>query len=61
MYNRKNRLYRNYKKHRFKAEDKVRLDTFGMECQQAVEFAKLSYLKNLGNKVSNPNTSQKTY
>ena len=60
MLNRKNRLYRNYKKHRFKAEDKVRLDDFRMECQQAVEFAKLSYLKKLGNKVSNPNTSQKT-
>ena len=61
MLNRKNRLYRNYKNHRFKAEDKVRLDAFRMECQQAVEFAKLSYLKNLGNKVSDPNTSQKTY
>ena len=61
MLNRRNNLYRNYKKHRFKAEDKVRLDAFRMECQQAVEFANLSYLKKFGNKVSNPNTSQKTY
>ena len=26
-----------------------RLDTFRRECQQAVESAKLTYLKNLGN------------
>ena len=59
--NRKNRLYNNYKRHGFKADDKVRLDTFRVECQQAVETAKLSYLTNLGNKVNNPVTSQKSY
>ena len=32
-----------------------------MECQQAVESAKLTYLKNLGNKVNDPGTSQKSY
>ena len=54
---RKNRLFNNYKRH----GDKVRLDAFRIECQQAVETAKLSYLTNLANKVNNPGTSQKSY
>ena len=52
--NRKNGLFKNYKRHGYITEDKVRLDTFRIECQQAVEAAKLSYLTNLGNKVNNP-------
>ena len=61
MLNRKNRLYKNYKKHGYKAEDKKRLDTFRIECQEAVEASKVSYLKNMGNKINSPNTSQKIY
>ena len=61
LLNKKNRLYQNYKRHGYKAEDKVRLDTFRIECKQAVEMAKLSYLANLGDKLNNPNTSQKSY
>ena len=61
MLNRKNRRFRNYKRHGFKAEDKFRLDAFRIECQQAVETAKLSYLTNLGNKVNNPGISPKSY
>ena len=61
MLNRKNRLFKNYKRHGYKAEDKVRIDGFRIECQQAVETAKLSYLTNLGNKVNSPGTSQKSY
>ena len=45
--NRKNRLFKNYKKHCYKDEDKVRLDAFRTECQKVVETAKLTYLKNL--------------
>ena len=44
-----------------KVEDKVKLDTLRIECQQAVETAKLSYLRNLGNKVNDPNTSRKSH
>ena len=33
MLNRKNRLFKNYKKHRYKEEVKVRLDAFRLECQ----------------------------
>ena len=41
--------------------DNVRLDTFRIESPQTVEDAKLTYLTNLGNKVNDPNTSQKPY
>ena len=61
LLNKKNRPFKNYKKHGYKREDRDRLDTFHMECQQAVESAKLTYLKNLGNKVNGPSTSQKSY
>ena len=49
MLNRKNRLYKSYKRHGYKDEDKVRLDSFRIECQEAVNNAKLTYLTNLGN------------
>ena len=57
----KNRFFRNYKRHGYKTVDEVRLDAFRIECQQAVESAKLVYLTNLGNKINDPNTSQKSY
>ena len=61
MLNRKNRLFKNYKRHGYTPVDKVRLDNFRKECQEAVENAKLNYLTNMGNKLNNPNTSQKAY
>ena len=61
MLDRKNRLFKNYKRHRYKEEDKVRLEGFRIECQNAVETAKFSYLTNMGNKVNGPGTSQKSY
>ena len=61
MLNRKNRLYKSYKRNGYKEEDKFRLNDFRVECQQAVEMAKLTYLKNLGNKANDPHTSQKVY
>ena len=61
MLNRKNRLYNSYKRNGYKKEDKPRLNAFRVECRQAVEMAKLTYLKNLGNKANDPHTSQKVY
>ena len=61
MLNRKNRFFKNYKRHGYKPEDKIRLDNFRKECQDAVEIAKLTYLTNMGNRLNNPNTSQKSY
>ena len=46
---RKNSISKNYKKHRYKDEDKIKLDAFRTECQKVIETAKLTYLKNLGN------------
>jgi len=61
LLNKKNRLYKSYKRHGYNHEDKIRLDIFRSECFQAVAIAKLNYLTNLGNKVNNLNTSNKTY
>ena len=57
----KNRLYHNYKKHGYKEEDKIRLECFRTECKEAVEFAKLSYLSNLGSKLNEPAITNKNY
>ena len=59
--NKKNIFFKNVTRHGYKLEDKVRLDNFRKECQEAVENAKLSYLANMGKKLNNPNTSQKFY
>ena len=53
MLKRKNRLFKNYKRHGYKPEDKVRLDNFRTECQEIAEVAKLNYLTNMGDKLSN--------
>ena len=52
MLNRKNRLFKSYKRHGYIIEDKTRLDAFRIECQQTVESVKLAYLTNLGNEVN---------
>ena len=57
----KKSLFKKYKKHGYKAGEQVRLNTFRKECHEAVQSAKVAYLENLGNKLNDPNTSQKTY
>ena len=61
MLNRKNRLFRNYKRHGYKDGDRLRLDAFRAECQTAVETAKITYTRNLGNKLNGTNISPKSY
>ena len=61
LLNRKNRFFKNYKKHGYKADDKIKLESFRKECKEAVEKAKTDYLTNLGNKLNDPATSQKSY
>ena len=58
---RKDRLYRNYKSHGYKEEDKKRLESFRNECKVAIESAKLLYLNNLGSKLNNSDTTPKNY
>ena len=50
LLNRKNRFFKKYKRHGYKLEDKVTLENFRKECQDAVETAKLTYLTNMGKK-----------
>ena len=40
MLDKKNRLFKNYKRHGYKPEDKFRLDNVRKDCQEAVEVAK---------------------
>ena len=61
MIKRKNRLYKAYKNHGYRQDDKIRLDNFRIECQKAIEDAKNNYLVNLGNKLHYQHTSGKTY
>ena len=61
MVRRQQRLYKNFKRHGCKPEDKVRVDAFRDECKLAIQAAKNNYLENLGNKLVDPNTCQKSY
>ena len=61
MLNKQNRLYKNYKKHGFKPADKILVDTFRENCELSIQEAKKKYLNKLGNKLIDPNTSQKSY
>ena len=45
----------------YKVEDKNSVDNFRKECEMAINLSKEDYLKILGDKLINPNTSQKSY
>ena len=57
----KDKLYRNYKRHGYKPEDKTRLEAFRNECHEAINSAKQTYLHNLGTKLNDPDTTSKNY
>ena len=61
MLKRKNRLYKNYKRHGYRDEDKIKLQAPREECKNAVETSRLSYLTNLGKKVNDSTNSKKYY
>ena len=61
MLNKQNRLFKKFKRHGFKPCDKIRVDTFRQECESEVFKAKDIYMKNIGNKLIDPSTSQKAY
>ena len=54
-------MFKNYKRHGHKVTDKNRVDNFRKECEMAIDKSKEDYLKKLGDKLINPNTSQKSY
>ena len=57
----KDRLYKNYKKHGYRATDKIRLDNFREECKTRLEESRRIYFKNLGAKANDITTSKKVY
>ena len=61
MLNKQKRLYRNFKRHGYKPEEKIRVDLFRDECNASILKAKSDYLIKLGNDLADPSTSQKTY
>ena len=61
MLNKQNRMFKNYKKHGFKPCDKLFVDKFREDCESKIQIAKSNYLNKLGNRLVDPNTSQKSY
>ena len=59
MLNRQQRLYRNYKKHGFKPDDKSRVDVFRSKFNMAIKKAKEGYLKKLGDKLADPKLAKR--
>ena len=59
--NRKNRLYKQYVKRGHKEEDKIQLENLRTDCKASIEKAKQDYLCNLGRKLNDPSTNQKSY
>ena len=53
-----NRPYKNYKRHGYREEDRIRLETSREECKIKVEYSKFSYLANLGRKINDTSTTK---
>ena len=58
---RQNRMFKNFKRHGYRNEDKIRVENFRKECNLAVQAVKDKYLEGLGRKLTDPRTSQKLY
>ena len=58
---RKDKHYRNYKKHGYREEDKATLETLRNECKESIETAKKSYLEKLANSLNDSDTTHKSY
>ena len=57
----KDKIYRNYKKHGYKEEDKTRLDAIRTQCNESISAAKLTYLDNLGKDLHDSKSTSKNY
>ena len=55
------RLYRNFKRHGYKIEDQIRVNTFSEECRCAIAVAKNIFINKSGSTLADPNTSKKAY
>ena len=56
-----NKLFKKYKKNGYKDEDKVKVDHIRNVCQESIVTAKEQYLRDLGAKLADPTTGQKSY
>ena len=61
MLKKKDKHYRNYKKHGYREEDKVTLEALRNECKVSIEAAKKSYLEKLANSLNDSDTTPKNY
>ena len=57
----KSKVFKKYKNNGYKNGDKAIVDRLRNECQEAIVNAKESHLKNLGSKLADPTTGQKSY
>ena len=61
MQNKEKRLFKHYKRHGYKLDDKNRVDNFRKECEMTINKSKEDNLKKLLDKLINPTSSQKSY
>jgi len=59
LLNKQKRLFKNYKRDGYKADDKTRVDVFSEECKNAISVAKNNYINKTGLLLANPNTAKK--
>ena len=61
MLRNQNKVFKRYKKNGYKIEDKVIVDRLRNECQETILNVKEKYLRELGSKLANPTTGQKSF
>ena len=61
MLNKQSRLFKNFKKHGYKTDDKYRLDSYREECKKAIYNSREMYLKQVGINLPDPKNSKKAY
>ena len=61
MLKNQNKIHKKFKRNGYKNEDKIVLDRLRNQCFDIITYAKEKHLKDLGDKLANPATGQKTY
>ena len=61
MLKKQKRLFKNFKRHGYKIEDKTRVDAFSEECKLAIAVAKKIFINKSGSALADPNTAKKAY
>ena len=61
MLNKQSRLFKKFKNHGYKTDDKYRLDSYREECKKAIYNSREMYLKQVGINLADPKNSKKAY